>query len=54
MGKHVRSVVSDLGLHCLSMSLLWDARFKWVNPYHFLARFSRQQIDDVLFPENRG
>ena len=25
------SVVSDQGLHCLPMSLLWDARLKWVN-----------------------
>ena len=25
------SVASDLGLHCLPMSLLWDARLKWVN-----------------------
>ena len=25
------SVASDLGLHDLAMSLLWDARFKWVN-----------------------
>ena len=24
------SVASDLGLHCLPMSLLWDARHKWV------------------------
>ena len=24
-----RSAASDLGLHCLSMSLLWDARL-WV------------------------
>ena len=22
---------SDLGLHCLPMSLLWDTRHKWVN-----------------------
>ena len=22
---------SDLGLHCLPISLLWDARLKWVN-----------------------
>ena len=28
-----RSVASDLGLHCLPMSLLWDARLKWVNIY---------------------
>ena len=25
-----RSVASDLGLHCLPMSLLLDARLKWV------------------------
>ena len=25
------SATSDLGLHCLPMSLLWDARHKWVN-----------------------
>ena len=25
------SAASDLGLYCLPMSLLWDARFKWVN-----------------------
>ena len=25
-----RSAASDLGLHCLPMSLLWDARHKWV------------------------
>ena len=24
------SAVSDLGLHCLPLSLLWDARLKWV------------------------
>ena len=26
-----RSAASDLGLHCLQMSLLWDARHKWIN-----------------------
>ena len=26
----LQNVVSDLGLHCLQMSLLWDARQKWV------------------------
>ena len=25
-----RSVASDLGVHCLPMSHLWDARLKWV------------------------
>ena len=24
------SAASDLGLHCLSMSLFWDSRLKWV------------------------
>ena len=27
----LHSAASDLGLHCLPMSLLWDARLKWVN-----------------------
>ena len=27
-----RSAASDLGLHCLSTALLWDAGHKWVNP----------------------
>ena len=26
-----RSAASDLGLNCLPMSHLWDARHKWVN-----------------------
>ena len=25
-----RSAASDLGLHCLLMSLLWNARHKWI------------------------
>ena len=25
-----RSAASDLGLHCLPISHLWDARLKWV------------------------
>ena len=25
------SAASDLGLHCLPMSILWDARHIWVN-----------------------
>ena len=25
------SAASDLSLHCLPMSLLWEARHKWVN-----------------------
>ena len=30
LGQTPRSAVFDLGLHCLLMSLLWDARHKWV------------------------
>ena len=25
------SATSDLGLHCLPMSIFWDARHKWIN-----------------------
>ena len=28
-----RSVASDLGLHCLPVSILWDAKYKWVNAH---------------------
>ena len=28
-----RFAASDLGLHCLQMSLIWDAGHKWVNEY---------------------
>ena len=28
-----RSTASDLGLHCLPMSLLWDTSHNWVNKY---------------------
>ena len=34
-----RSAASDLGLHCLSMSHLWDARLKWVNTFNEMLRF---------------
>ena len=27
------SMASDLGLHCLPMSLFWDTRHKWVKCY---------------------
>ena len=29
-----RALMSDLGLHCLPMSLLWKARHKWVKKHH--------------------
>ena len=32
----LHSAVSDLGLHCLSMSLLWDARLKCVKSWTFV------------------
>ena len=35
-------VASDLGLHCLSISLLWDARHKWVNQKSIF------QVTDVI------
>ena len=37
-----RSVVSDLVLQCLLMSLLWDAKYKWVNGYLgiYMPRYS--------------
>ena len=28
-----RSVASDLSLHSLQMSILWDARHKWIKHY---------------------
>ena len=32
-----RSVASDLGLQCLPMSNLWDARYKWVKYQQFYS-----------------
>ena len=31
LGQTSRFAASDLGLYCLAMFLLWDARHKWVN-----------------------
>ena len=31
-----RSAASDLGLHCLPMSLLWEIRHKWVKMFLIL------------------
>ena len=30
------SAASDLGLHCLPMSHLWDARYKWVKDWSLI------------------
>ena len=38
-----RSAASDLVLHCLPMSHLWDARLKWVNVLFFTIL-----ADDIL------
>ena len=39
-----RSVASDLGLHCLPMSLLWDARHRWVNLGNSALDISKQNF----------
>ena len=39
------SAASDLGLHCLPMSLLWDARLKWVK-----MRAASEEEADKYFP----
>ena len=31
VGPDRRSVASDLGLHCMPVSVIWDARHKWGN-----------------------
>ena len=47
-----RSAASDLGLHCLPMSVLWDARHKWVkNMEELINRISRFSL---YFMENLG
>ena len=40
----LHSVASDPGLHCLPMSLLWDAKHKWLNGY---PQYFRGQIRKV-------
>ena len=47
-----RSVASDQGLHRLPMSLLWDARYKWVNEkkdIYCLDHLMGFKENDVLF-----
>ena len=41
-----RSAASDLGLRCLPMSFLWDARLKWVNTsyWYILSNYDRRQL----------
>ena len=39
------SVSSDLGLHCLPMSLLWDARLKWVKTSEMSKYFQQNFVN---------
>ena len=39
-----RSAASDLGLHCLPMSLLWDTRNKWVKNIQFCGFYLYKKI----------
>ena len=34
----LQNAASDPGLHCLPMSILWDASIKWVNKHLFMYR----------------
>ena len=44
-----RSVASDLGLHYLPMSHLWDARHKWVKNENMESNNTNTDIVPVLF-----
>ena len=43
------SAASDQGLHCLPMSLFWDARFIWVN--YFTSMNIEDHIKKVVFAD---
>ena len=43
---------SDLGLQCLPMSLLWEARLKWVKDSDQIARLSESMFSDVTAYRN--
>ena len=38
------SMASDLGLHCLPLSLLWDARYIWINVNGFTSKGSHSDL----------
>ena len=42
----------DLGLHCLSMSRLWDMRHKWVNTGFFFLQNSAKMSAPRKYTEN--
>ena len=49
------SGVSDLGLHCLPMSLLWDSMHKWVKvPSKLCKRRHSKNIYFLFFKENKS
>ena len=45
LDQTLHSVASDLGLHCLPMSLKWDASHKWVKKMHMnlLTNFTNEE-----------
>ena len=47
-----RSAASDLGLHCLPVSLLWDAMLKWIKLETALLYFGLFQKGGFLKKEN--
>ena len=53
----LHSAASDLGLHCLPVSLLWDTRCKWVTAASSMSDCgsrdckSESQLDHMTFIE---
>ena len=45
------SAASDLGLHCLPMSLLWDSRDQWVNKASVSLVVSVERPPSLLLEE---
>ena len=44
-----RSVASELGLYCLSMSFLWDTRHKWADNQNLL-KFKIKPLNIFVMP----
>ena len=47
-----QNAASDLGLHCLLMSLLWDARHKWVKYNNHVALRSKLVVSNAGEPKH--
>ena len=47
-----RSAASDLGLYCLPLSLLWDAKLKWVKLSKFGGDWLKTAIHFFLFTKS--